>query len=189
MYTEQEIEEYFIRPALLTTRKACEVFTKVKKNSKKRILLDPEAGTLLFDRDFLQRLSGYIKNTLKVYDELSLSNEEIKSINEDEWQRQYEKETTSISKKEPTPGRLVDLYLMQNVEIKDLKIGISNDSCRRQKELQNTSGRQIEILYVIPQKSNLELTLHEKFSHLRLMGEWFKYDKSIIDEFEKLLNS
>ena len=78
---------------------------------------------------------------------------------------------------------------MQNVETKDLKIGISNDSCRRQKELQNTSGRQIEILYVIPQKSNLELTLHEKFSHLRLMGEWFKYDKSIIDEFEKLLNS
>lgn len=161
MYTEQEIEEYFIRPALLTTRKACEVFTKVKKNSKKRILLDLEAGTLLFDRDFLQRLSGYIKNTLKVYDELSLSNEEIKSINEDEWQRQYEKETTRIS----------------------------NDSCRRQKELQNTSGRQIEILYVIPQKSNLELTLHEKFSHLRLMGEWFKYDKSIIDEFEKLLDS
>lgn len=55
--------------------------------------------------------------------------------------------------------------------------------------LRKQGGRQTEILYVIPQKSNLELTLHEKFSHLRLMGEWFKYDRSIIDEFEKLLNS
>ena len=189
MYTELEIEEYFIRPALLTTRKACEVFTKVKKNSEKRILLDPEAGTLLFDRDFLQRLSGYIKNTLKVYDELSLSNEEIESINKDEWQRQYERETTRISKEGPTPGKLVDLYLMQNIETKDLKIGISNDPERRKRDLQNTNGREIEILYVIPRKSNLETTLHEKFSHLRLMGEWFKYDQSIIDEFEKLLNS
>lgn len=186
MYTDEEIKKYFIRPALLTTRKACEVFTKIK--SVKRILLDPETGTLLFDREFLQRLSGYIKNTLEIYDKLPLSDREIELINKEEWEKEMDKAHSSL-KEPPKPLRLVDLYLMQNVETKDLKIGISNDSCRRQKELQNTSGRQIEILYVIPQKSNLELTLHEKFSHLRLMGEWFKYDKSIIDEFEKLLNS
>lgn len=181
MYTEQEIEEYFISPLIASTQEACKI-NGLK--DKERILVNSGGVGPLFSKQDLERLSQYLKATLKLYKRHNFSEEDIEKINS-----LYFEETDDFSLSKDTSIRLVDLYLMQNTVTKDLKIGISNDPERRKRDLQNTNGREIEILYVIPRKSNLETTLHEKFSHLRLMGEWFKYDESIIDEFEKLLNS
>ena len=181
MYTEQEIEEYFISPLIASTQEACKINGL---EGKERILVNSGGVGPLFSKQDLEKLSQYLKATLKLYKRYNFSEEDIERINS-----LYFEETDDFLPSKNTSIRLVDLYLMQNTVTKDLKIGISNDLERRKRDLQNTNGRQIEILYVIPQKSNLELTLHEKFSHLRLMGEWFKYDKSIIDEFEKLLDS
>ena len=58
----------------------------------------------------------------------------------------------------------------------------------RMKQLQRSNAHKLELLYNIKESSDKEQFVHAKFNEFRLHGEWFEYDKSIIDYFEMLNN-
>ena len=184
MYSEKQLEEFYLsHPFIGTTIKANKL---LPTKSTKRILIDGYRIAPLLSVEELKRIRKYIDQTLELYKESNLSEDLRKAINARKVKEYNEKYEINRQKEQKRYLSEIYLYLIQNPITNDLKIGISNEPQRRIEELQNTNGRQLNLLYTIPGKSELEKSLHTKFSHLRLKGEWFKYDESIIQEFEKL---
>lgn len=77
------------------------------------------------------------------------------------------------------------LYLFYNKESNLLKIGRSGRTKSRHKEVCKSEGTELEILFDIPGIGYTELSVHEKFKDLRVKGEWFKYDESIINFYKE----
>lgn len=67
-----------------------------------------------------------------------------------------------------------------------IKIGKSRRLRSRLAELQTCNYEQIYILSLVPSISVSEHELHAKFSHLRIRGEWFRRDVSLIEYIESL---
>lgn len=86
----------------------------------------------------------------------------------------------------PKPKQLTDLYLILDTERNTVKIGISKDSKKRLSQLQCSNTSILKLIYVIKNKSDLEVGLHKKFSHLRVSGEWFINSDEIISHFNSL---
>ena len=184
MYSEKQLEDfYLLHPFIGTTIKANKI---LPTKSTKRILIDGYRTTPLLDIEELKRIKKYVDQTLELYKESNLSEDLRRTINTRKAKEYSEEHEINRQREQKRYLSGIYLYLIQNPITNDLKIGISNEPQRRIEELQNTNGRQLNLLYTIPGKSNLEKTLHDKFSHLRLKGEWFKYDQSIIQEFERL---
>lgn len=75
-----------------------------------------------------------------------------------------------------------------------LKIGFSSDPQRRCCELQKQCPGQIWVQAVIPCVTrdaalSLERRLHERFSHLRVFGEWFIDSRQIWDHVAPMIPS
>lgn len=77
------------------------------------------------------------------------------------------------------------VYLIENSATKSLKIGYSNNPTKRFKALQTGSSTPLKLLATIKGDRHKETELHHQFKHLRLGGEWFRYDKRIIKAFKK----
>ena len=88
------------------------------------------------------------------------------------------------------------LYLLYSKELGLYKIGKTKNMDERVRGIEKDMGlKDIEVIYEIPNHSYLETKLHRKFNHLNVIvkrkqnhREWFRYDESIINEFEKLQN-
>ncbi len=88
------------------------------------------------------------------------------------------------------------LYLLYSNDLKLYKIGKTKNLEQRLSSIKKEMNiSDLQIVYQIPNSSYLEKTLHTKFSHLNQIverkqrhREWFRYDKEIINEFEKLQN-
>ena len=77
------------------------------------------------------------------------------------------------------------LLLCKYKNITLLKIGKSENVFKRYKQ-HKTSNPNIEFLcYIQTEHLNIESELHYKFSSHRYSKEWFNYDYSIINFFEK----
>jgi hypothetical protein len=69
-----------------------------------------------------------------------------------------------------------------------IKIGKANDIDERISGLQTGNPNELIVLHYVKCESvegafNLEKYCHDKFNHLHVRGEWFKYDKEIFQSF------
>ena len=65
------------------------------------------------------------------------------------------------------------VYFIQGEITKRIKIGYSDDIKGRIKSLEGSES--LRLIHVIPNATTkTELSLHKKFSHLRVIGEWFE---------------
>ncbi len=72
--------------------------------------------------------------------------------------------------------RQARVYFLLNRHSNLLKIGFSQDVERRVKDLQFASGQDLVLLRTEPGARSEEKSLHIRFQHLRVKGEWFSYD-------------
>jgi hypothetical protein len=77
------------------------------------------------------------------------------------------------------------VYLIVDEEEKFCKIGHSKDPQKRLQSLQSSSPCLLYLSYVIRGGKELERKLHDKFSHHRVRGEWYKCVSSIFNLFEE----
>lgn len=78
------------------------------------------------------------------------------------------------------------VYFVQGMSGGAIKIGYSTDPEVRLKTLQTSYPDILKVLCLIPGNANTESKYHKAFEHLKLNGEWYKPDKEIFDEIEKL---
>ena len=82
---------------------------------------------------------------------------------------------------------LPHVYFMQNVENKQIKIGVSIHPEIRRKQIITEVKNYIKILHIIPSAGyDQEQFLHEKFREFRIRGEWFKPDSVLLDYIERI---
>ncbi len=77
------------------------------------------------------------------------------------------------------------VYFIQIISSGEIKIGYSTNVKKRMNGLQTAIPEKIKLLGFFAGDKQKEKELHKKFKHLRIKGEWFKCDASIID----LINS
>ena len=78
------------------------------------------------------------------------------------------------------------VYLIRCEENNSMKIGFTTSIQHRIQSLQVSSPFKLKLIASIPGSQRLEKKLHKEFSHLRLSGEWFKWDASILTKFKYL---
>ena len=77
-----------------------------------------------------------------------------------------------------------NVYVMKN-SIGLYKIGISNNPERRLREIENSSGLDVDIvrLFSVRKKArSVEAFLHKKLKDYRKNGEWFSFDNDVLEE-------
>lgn len=83
------------------------------------------------------------------------------------------------------------IYFILNQDSNAIKIGHAKNIDRRMKSLQTSSPAKLELLKLIPvqgrmEAKKLELSLHQKFSDIRLTGEWFKAEPILVQYINHL---
>ena len=81
------------------------------------------------------------------------------------------------------------IYFILNKESNAVKIGRAKDVEKRLKSLQTANCNELKLIKTIRVNGSLEAkelenSLHQRFSHLRLLGEWFKAEQELFD-FER----
>ena len=71
------------------------------------------------------------------------------------------------------------VYLIQNTETLDVKIGRTNNIVERKKSLQTGSSTELRILYTIDAPDSFEQHMHSVCGRYRKSGEWF--DKDVLN--------
>ena len=74
------------------------------------------------------------------------------------------------------------IYLISH-ENQFLKIGYTKNINKRLSQLQVSSPVKLEVLHLIDGDVTIEKKLHVLFKNLRISGEWFKFDSSILEYF------
>ena len=78
------------------------------------------------------------------------------------------------------------VYFIYSEESNAIKIGRANNVKRRLKSLQTAHPHELKVIKTFKVRGGkaaqeLENTLHQKFDHLRLSGEWFKAEQELFD--------
>ncbi len=78
------------------------------------------------------------------------------------------------------------VYFIHSKESNTIKIGRAKDVEKRLKSLQTAHPFELKIIQTVKVNSSkaaqeLENSLHMKFNHLRLMGEWFKAQQELLE--------
>jgi hypothetical protein len=85
------------------------------------------------------------------------------------------------------------IYIITNLDVSRIKIGISQDIEGRIKTLQNAGGCKMRLAWssgLINNAAFIESILHRKFKEYRYLGEWFNIDLSeAITEAVRLVES
>lgn len=68
------------------------------------------------------------------------------------------------------------LYIIQDKESKDFKIGRSNHPHHRLDQLQTANSNKLRLLLIIKDQGYIEKKLHKKLSRYNKNGEWFCYE-------------
>ena len=82
------------------------------------------------------------------------------------------------------------VYVIGNKEMKVCKIGFSNNVFKRITAIQTGCPFKLEIFCIVEGSVQTEKKLHKKYDHLRLNGEWFKYEgllKNSIENTESVI--
>jgi hypothetical protein len=78
-----------------------------------------------------------------------------------------------------------DLYVLQNVETGHFKIGRSKHPDKRCQAIRNQSGMAIDLVLVLPEQGDRELSIHAELSEYRHIGEWFDYSTQSKEAIER----
>lgn len=134
-------------------------------------------------RDELLHIIKCAKNTLALYDEENITDDYIKELDS----KAIEEEMKGWKKFKKTPKKSVedDLYLILDTSSKKLKIGRSKNVQKRLKQLQTSNSGSLSLLFTLKGEGFREEYVHRMFSHLNTNGEWYEYDNSIIDYFNR----
>lgn len=73
------------------------------------------------------------------------------------------------------------IYFIKESALGSIKIGISRSVADRLSQLQRNMPQKLECLGFIEGNFSDEKILHEKFSHLKIRGEWFREDNELSD--------
>lgn len=138
----------------------------------------------LFFKEELEYLKLCIENTLDKYEEDNLSDCDIKKRDELAFDNFINNNRTYKQKKEKKSD---DLYLIHDIVLDKLKIGRSNNSESRLKQLQIATSNKLELLFVINGKGYLEAQLHAFFKNINTNSEWFENDGQIVKYFKEEL--
>lgn len=68
------------------------------------------------------------------------------------------------------------IYFIQSLDNKRIKIGISRSPIKRLRALQVGSSERLNLLFYVDGWREVEKEYHKKFAHLRHCGEWFDFD-------------
>ena len=76
------------------------------------------------------------------------------------------------------------VYFIFNADSNAIKIGKAKDVYKRMKSLQTGTPAYLKLIKVIDAKAGkeakeIEQSLHQQFEHLRLLGEWFKFNDEL----------
>ncbi len=76
------------------------------------------------------------------------------------------------------------VYFIFNIDSKAIKIGMAKNAEKRLKSMQTSNPITLELLHTIQLDSvedalKLEYVLHQRFSHLRMNGEWFEANEEL----------
>lgn len=82
--------------------------------------------------------------------------------------------------------RIGYVYFIQGECGGAIKIGHSKDPQSRLKSLQTGYPDMLKLLYMFPGEEKVEKELHLKFSSIKLNGEWFKPEETLLKEIEAL---
>ena len=76
------------------------------------------------------------------------------------------------------------VYFIQNTVTGAIKIGYASDVTRRFSALQQATDCELQLLHTVDslEMEREEKEFHNKFSHLKIRGEWF-LDKCELEEF------
>ncbi|MFG0217269.1 GIY-YIG nuclease family protein [Brevibacillus porteri] len=77
------------------------------------------------------------------------------------------------------------VYFIQEQNNGPIKIGIADNVNKRLKELQTGNSDELSILHWTTGGRALESFLHEKFSEIKKLGEWFWPDKELVHLIEE----
>lgn len=80
-------------------------------------------------------------------------------------------------------------YFIQDAEAKYIKMGISQDTERRLKELQSSNPHKLKIIVQLPRKSKKiarewEEDFQDRFKDTRIRGEWYRQTPYMLDFIE-----
>ncbi len=83
------------------------------------------------------------------------------------------------------------IYFILNEDSNAIKIGRAKDLAKRMNALQTSSPAKLKLIKSVQvaggkEAHELEQSLHKKFSEIRLAGEWFKAEASLLDYIGQL---
>lgn len=81
--------------------------------------------------------------------------------------------------------RIKYVYFIKELALGSIKIGVSRNVEERLAVLQRGMPQKLECIGFIKGDFKDENLLHDKFSHLRIRGEWFKADDELLDFLAK----
>lgn len=76
---------------------------------------------------------------------------------------------------------VAQVYFIQEGEDGPIKVGHTKNIDSRFKTLQTAHHRPLRILLLLDGDSELEESLHQKFRHLHIHGEWYMPDVELLD--------
>lgn len=109
--------------------------------------------------------------------------EELKQQQKEENKRLGVEKAKETRHKNKYPGFV---YFVQGEFGGGVKIGYSQNPECRLKQLQTSYPDTLKILVLVPGSSKSEHLYHKQFENIKLNGEWFKPEKELLDEIEKL---
>lgn len=82
------------------------------------------------------------------------------------------------------------IYLIHSPAMNAVKIGYTGgDPAKRLRALQIGTADDLELIAAYPGSQRQEAMHHEAFADLRLRGEWFRFDESIVDAVRHVAES
>ncbi len=78
------------------------------------------------------------------------------------------------------------IYFVRCAARNAIKIGMAEDPSKRLRALQTACPDPLEMLGTVPGERKQEKEFHRKFTHLRILGEWFRADQDLIETIELL---
>ncbi len=83
------------------------------------------------------------------------------------------------------------IYFIFNADSNAIKIGKAKNVYKRMKSLQTATPAYLKLLKIIDEKAgkearDTEQSLHRQFKHLKLLGEWFKFNDELQEFIRQL---
>lgn len=136
-----------------------------------------------FYKSELLRIMECLNNTLRLYEQEGVTDKYIDNLDNEV----LRKEKSLWEKKKTKKKKNDHLYLIVDISNNKLKIGRSINPQKRLKQLQTSNSGLLKLMFIVNDKGYLEEELHDRFKMLRLCGEWFMNDGTIIEYFSNNL--